>query len=132
MNDHTYKITAQDNILFVDASGPFDFDTMLQYKSETLEAIEKLKHKPWGCIACFHGSGVFSPEAEEELVLLTRERMRKNMAALATVIQDSGQADIQQMQLSRVYESCNTKYHIFSDVKAAKTWLANYLKKQPN
>ena len=58
MNDHTYKITAQDNILFVDASGPFDFDTMLQYKSETLEAIEKLKHEPWGCIACFHGSGV--------------------------------------------------------------------------
>ncbi|GLX84176.1 hypothetical protein tloyanaT_04280 [Thalassotalea loyana] len=132
MTNQPYKITAQDNILFVDASGPFDFDTMLEYKSETLDAIEKIKHKPWGCIACFHGSGVFSPEAEEELVALTKERMKKNMAALATVIQDSGQADIQQMQLSRVYESCNTKYHIFSDVNAAKAWLANYLKKQTN
>ncbi|QOL26707.1 hypothetical protein LP316_05250 [Thalassotalea sp. LPB0316] len=128
MTEQAYKITAQGNILFVDASGPFDFETMLEYKSETLDAVEKIKDKPWGCIACFHGGGVFSPEAEEELIALTKERMKKNMAALATVLQDSQQADIQQMQLSRVYERCNTKYHIFSDVKAAEQWLANYLK----
>lgn len=131
MEKQPYNIEMMDNILVVDAVGPFDIETMLQYKAETLDKIEQLKHKPWGCIACFQETGVFSPEAEAELVILTKERMRKNMAALATVIKASNQTDIQQMQLSRIYESCNTKFHMFSDIKAAQTWLSQYLEQQP-
>ena len=45
-------------------------------------------------------------------------------------MKDSNHADLQQMQLRRVYQSSGIIFHVFSDVNSAKEWLKDFLDSQ--
>ena len=123
----SYNLSKTDNILIVEAQGPFDDVTVNQYLTDIKVLIEDIKHEPWATLAIFKGNGIFTPEAEEALIDITRQRMQNNMIAVATVIQQSHQADLQQMQLTRIYQSCNVVFNFFSDATVAQAWLDSFL-----
>ncbi|WP_206483290.1 hypothetical protein [Thalassotalea sp. G2M2-11] len=123
----SYKIEPQGNILVVDAHGPFNEVTAKAYVEEMYQACDILSGQPWGVLVTFYGKSIFTPEAEQTLIDITRFRMEKGMIANASVIINSSTADLQQMQLRRVYQTCHLPFHVFSDVHSAKNWLTDYI-----
>jgi hypothetical protein len=128
----TYTIKPQGNILVVDAHGPFNEATAADYVQDMYDACEKFSGETWGLLVTFYGNSVFTPEAEQALVEVTRYRMKRGMIGNASVILESSSADLQQMQLRRIYQSCNLTFHVFSDIYSARKWLDSFVAEQSN
>jgi hypothetical protein len=125
-HDH-YTIERSNNVLIVDAKGPFNEDTAKSYHADITQLVEKMSGDPWGSLVVFRGSTVFTPEAERQLIETTRYRQKKGMIAIAIVMMSSTCAEIKQMQLQRIYGDCCITFHVFSDTDSAKAWLDHYI-----
>ena len=123
----SYKIEPQGNILVVDAHGPFNEITAAAYVKEMHQKCDEFSGKNWGLLVTFYGNSIFTPDAEQALIDITKYRMQRGMIANASVIMNSNSADIQQMQLRRVYQTCNLTFHVFSDVNSARNWLSEFI-----
>lgn len=123
----SYHIEQQDNILMVDAQGPFNDVTAEKYHQDITKVTEKMSQTPWGSLITFRGNSIFTPEAEEQLKETTLYRQERGMVAIAVVILNSAYADMQQMQLQRIYQDCQIVFHVFSDIDIAKAWLDDFI-----
>ena len=122
-----YTIEYKDNILMVDTQGPFNETSAEQYHQDIKQLTEKMKGEPWGSLITFRGNSVFTPEAEQQLRETTQYRQKKGMLAIAVVILNSAYADMQQMQLQRIYHDCQITFHVFSDSESATAWLNHFI-----
>jgi hypothetical protein len=122
-----YKIEAHGNILVVDAHGPFTDEITKQYVQDMYTACEEFTGQVWGLLVTFYGSGIFTPDAEAALIEVTKFRVKHGMIANASVILNSSSGDLQQMQLRRIYQTCNLTFHVFSNIDAAKSWLSEFI-----
>ncbi len=123
----SYIIEQKDNILLVDAHGPFNEITAEKYHKDIRLLTENMTGQPWGSLITFRGNSIFTPEAEEQLRETTKYRQQKGMIAIAVVILNNTYADTQQMQLQRIYHCCQIAFHVFSDSDSAKTWLNGFI-----
>ncbi|WP_440874932.1 hypothetical protein [Thalassotalea sp. PLHSN55] len=124
----SYSIEKKGSILFIAAKSPFhDTQVIEQYSQDMIKATQLFNNEPWASLVTYSGAGVFSPEAEREIVNVTKYRMEHGMIANASVIQNCPQADLQQMQLKRIYQSVNLTFHVFSDPYSAQEWLDEFL-----
>jgi len=123
----SYSIEQQDNILLIDAQGPFNDVVSEQYYQDIKLITKKMSHAPWASLISFKGDGVFTPDAEKKLIETTEYRIERGMVAVAAVIHSSPYADILQMQLQRIYQSCGIKFNFFSDTKNAQKWLNSFI-----
>lgn len=124
----SYTIDVKENILMVHSHGPFNEATVLNYSDDVKKAITLFEGKPWVSLNTFYGNGVFTPDAESALNEMTEYRIKNGMIALAAVIKNSSHADLQQMQLHRIYQPANITFHVFSGAESAENWLRKYLK----
>ena len=122
-----YTIEQKDNILMVDAQGPFNEVTAEKYHQDIKQLTEKMTGEPWGSLITFRGNSVFTPDAELQLRATTQYRQKKGMIAIAVVILNSAYADIQQMQLQRIYHDCHIEFHVFTDNESATDWLNGFI-----
>ncbi|MBL4940292.1 MAG: hypothetical protein JKY81_01365 [Colwellia sp.] len=122
-----YSIERQNNILLIDAQGPFNDVVTEQYHQDIMLITKKMSSNPWASLVSFKGNGVFTPDAEHNLIETTHYRVKNGMVAVAAVILDSAYADILQMQLQRIYQSCQIQFHFFSDTKNARKWLDSFI-----
>jgi len=125
-----YEIAIKDNILVVEMHDQFDDAVAQQYIDDMYQVCEQLKNQVWGSLVTYNGSALFSPKAEEALIEITKFRVQHGMIANASIIIDSVNADIQQMQLQRIYQASRITSHVFSDKNSAKQWLATFLQKE--
>ncbi len=123
----SYVIEQQNNILLVDAQGPFNEVTAEKYHQDIIQLTEKMSGEPWGSLITFRGNSVFTPDAEQQLSETTKYRQKKGMIAIAVVILNSAYADMQQMQLQRIYHDCQIEFHVFSDSESATDWLNGFI-----
>lgn len=126
----SYQIKLEDNILHVEAYGPFNEVFSKQYYQEMKSLMRELADQPWATLVTYHGNGIFTPEAEQELTELTQIRAEHGMVANASVLKNSIHTDMQHMQLARIYDAANIPCHVFSEQNAAQSWLKGYLAKQ--
>ncbi|MBA6224629.1 MULTISPECIES: hypothetical protein [unclassified Colwellia] len=122
-----YSIASRSNILQVEAFGPFNAHVTEKYIKDMYGACEQFSGQPWGLLIAFYGNSVFSPEAEDALIKVNKYRVKHGLIANASVLIDSSTADIQQLQLGRIYQACNITFYVFSDLDSAKSWLEQYL-----
>lgn len=122
-----YTIELVENILLVDAKGPFGTDVTEQYVQDMYNACELFNHKPWGLLATFYGNRIFTPDAELALTELTKYRVKRGMIANASVILNSNAGDLQQMQLHRIYQDYKLTFHVFSNIESARSWLQSFV-----
>ncbi len=122
-----YSITSRSNILQVDAFGPFNDHVAEKYIDDMYSTCDQFSGQSWGLLISFYGNSVFSPEAEEALIKVNKYRVKQGLIANASVIIDSSTADIQQLQLRRIYQACNITFYVFSDINSAKSWLEQFL-----
>ena len=123
----SYVIEQQSNILLVDVQEPFNDVTAEKYHQDIKQLTEKMTGEPWGSLITFRGNSVFTPDAEQQLRETTQYRQEKGMIAIAVVILNSAYADMQQMQLQRIYHDCQIEFHVFSDNEIATDWLNDYI-----
>ena len=119
----SYTIEQQNNILLIDAEGPFNKVTSEQYLQDIKLITEKMCNGPWATLVTFKDNSLFTPEAEQKLIETTLYRVDNGMIAVAAVIVNSAYADILQMQLQRIYQSCCIQFNFFSDADHAQQWL---------
>ena len=129
--DSYYKMVKKGNILLVEVQRLTGEQTIEQYHQDMVDLTLEMKHQPWASLVVYRGNGVFTPEIESHIVDITKFRAKNNMVANATVLLENAHADIQQMQLRRIYSSCSMPFFVFSDVDSAETWLTDFLKQQP-
>lgn len=129
LNQGSYTIDVKGNIINVESHGPFNQATVLNYSEDIKDAIALFDGKPWASLNTFYGNGVFTSDAEKALRDMTEYRIKNGMIALAAVIKNSVHADLQQMQLHRIYQPENIAFHVFSGADSASNWLQEYLKK---
>lgn len=130
ISHESYTIEIEDNILNVNAHGLFDDGATQQYNEDMRVLVHQMQGQPWGSLVTYHGNGIFSPEAEESLTKMTKYRVKFGMVANATVILNNVHADVQQMQLQRIYHPNHIIFHVFSDHISARNWLSHFLQKQ--
>lgn len=126
----SYSLSVKNNILIVNAEGPFDEETIQQYLLDSKAATEEIQHQPWAILTTFSGKGVLTPEAEQALINITKERKKNNLMAVTVVIKNNLQADLQQTQLARIYELCHVTANFFSNETTAYQWLNSFMSKQ--
>ena len=119
----SYSIEQQDNILFIDAQGPFDHVVTEQYYQDIKLIANKMSDSPWASLVSFEGSSVFTPDAEQKLIETTQYRVDQGMIAIAAVILNSNYADTLQMQLQRIYQNNGIQFNFFSNIEHAQKWL---------
>ncbi len=122
-----YVIEQQSNILLVDVQRPFNDVTAQKYHQDIKQLTENMCGAPWGSLITFRGNSVFTPDAEQQLRETTLYRQKKGMIAIAVVILNSAYADVQQMQLQRIYHDCQIEFHVFSDNENAADWLNGFI-----
>jgi len=126
----SYTIERQGNILVVDARGPFNEEAIDRYQVDMKKVCQEMAGQPWASLVTYYGNSVFTPDAEQSLIEITKYRVKHGMVANASVIINSRHADLQQMQLRRVYQASDVTFHVFSDVGSAKEWLTEFLANQ--
>jgi len=125
-----YSISSRSNILQVDAFGPFNNYVTEEYIDDMHDACKQFSGQPWGSLIVFYGTSVFSPEAEEALININKYRIEQGLIVNASVLINSNTADIQQLQLRRIYQACNLTFYIFSDINSAESWLEQFLQQK--
>jgi len=123
----SYSIEQENNILLVDAQGPFNEITAKKYHQDIENYTQKMSGSAWGSLVLYRGNGVFTPDVEQSLTDTTHYRVENGMVAIAAVINDTAYADILQMQLQRIYQSCQIQFNFFSDSNNAKIWLDSFI-----
>lgn len=125
-----YKLEQRNRILLIDAIGPFNEEIVEKFQKEVKSWEDALSQSPWGSLVIYRGNSIFTPDAEELLINATKARMEKGMIANASVILESTHADLQQMQLRRVYAACQLPFFVFSDINTAESWLTEFIEQQ--
>ena len=129
-----YQLNFEDNILYVEAQGPFNKEVLANYHHDIEKLITKIKAKnkdlKWALLAIFHGNSILTPEAESALINTAKYRAQHGMIASANIFKNSIHADLQQTQFARIYQEAKVRSHFFSDEKSAKNWLQGYLKEK--
>lgn len=125
----SYRLEQQNNILLIDIDeqGTFNDAVSEQYHKDIKSITQKMRNRPWASLISFKGSGVFTPEVEQNLIETTHYRVENGMVAIAAVIINSAYADTLQMQLQRIYQNCSVQFYFFSDTENAKQWLDSFI-----
>jgi uncharacterized protein YfkK (UPF0435 family) len=124
----SYSLNFENNILHVNAEGPFNEEVLKKYHQDMKKIVKKHNNKRWAALVVYNGNGIFTPDAETELIEVTKFRAKNGMIANASVLKESVHADLQQTQLTRIYQTAKIRSHFFSDEHSAKNWLTEFLK----
>jgi hypothetical protein len=118
-----YEIESVGRVLYVDATGPFNEDTVMEKRADLRAAIESLSPDPWGLFVIFREVSLFTPAAEAELVKVTVWRKKMGMAAIAAVFVDVMGPEILAAQMKRVHSAAGVASGIFETTAEARAWL---------
>ncbi len=124
-----YRIELKNNVLLVEAKGPFNIEIVKQYTQEIDTVIKELR-PPWGQVVILHQDSLFTPEAEHLMYRTVEHRKKCGLVASAVIIENAKSRFVIEQQLSNIYQSSQVEYHYFEDETAGKAWvdeqLANY------
>tara|TARA_Y100000310_G_scaffold112989_1_gene111531 strand:+ start:7723 stop:8112 length:390 start_codon:yes stop_codon:yes gene_type:complete len=118
------EVKIEDNILLVEATGPFN-EELVQYYEQSLEScIKILEDSSWNQIIILHKLSMFTTEAEHKLVQTLKNRKERGLKASAVVLDNIEGESLVKTQMSRCYECANVDYKFTSSVHEAKQWLS--------
>lgn len=121
-----YKITIKQNLLILDAKGPFN----LEYVNKLIDGIAKTAphmHKDWGQLTIFHNDSIFVPEAFNAVKDSMKARENAGLKCLAIVLVKAQCSFIIKNQITDIYQSTNLPFKFFEEVELAEQWLRERL-----
>jgi len=117
-----YKISVENNLLLVEAKGPFNSEIVANYTADMALAVKQVD-APWGQLIVLHQEGLFTPSAEKQMYGTISARKDLGMCASGIVIIGASAKFAIEMQISRIYNDLQVKHQYFDNEKEARDWL---------
>jgi len=121
----SYSIEHHGDFIIVDATGPFNEQSVIKYKNELEIIIQRLNGRKWKQIIIMNDMSIFTPEAERELRETLKLRKNHGLIFSAVVCGSKLYNGLIRGQLSRCYLSLDIAHKFFNDLEEAKQWLKN-------
>jgi len=127
-----YEIKVMDDLLFIDAQGPFNSEAVHDFQKSLHLATMTLENLPrWYQLAVLHEVSIFTPDAMDELFKVTQWRMTKGLAASAVVFVGTMSKQLSRIQIGAMYQELGLKHEFFDSVEAATSWIDNLRSESP-
>jgi len=121
-----FIISYKDNIIEVQASGPFNLEAVKCYEEAVVEAVRQISN-PWGQIIFMHHNCLYTPEAEEEMQRFTKLRKELGLKTIALVFTDHTAMFLIRDKISSFYRQQDIPCEFFTDKTEAYKWLNTQL-----
>ena len=120
-----FEIDAEQNIIIVDAEGPYNDELLNAYKARYKAVMGAVcsQYKEWSQIVCMHNESIMTPEAEAELIELNKIKRKKGLKHGAIVLIDIEHPIVLKAQLTFIFEESNINVEFFDNKEDAKVWL---------
>lgn len=121
-----FTLQIKGDILFVDATGPFNEETASQYVVKYQDHITR--YRPKLQLSHLHGSSIFSPEIEESIAQLHKWSAQMGLRAEAVVLDtDQNEHAILMTQAKNIFSDIKTTYKFFDSKEEAMSWLHSFI-----
>ncbi|OUS39434.1 hypothetical protein A9R01_01600 ['Osedax' symbiont bacterium Rs2_46_30_T18] len=124
-----HKIELKDNILTVEARGPFNDEQVQNYQAQLQHTLGNICG-PWGQLNLLHQDCLFTPQAERAMYQTIEFRKQRGVCAIAVVFITPGPNSITEQQLTRIYQHFNIAHAYFINENDALIWLNTQLAMQ--
>lgn len=118
-----FRLQIEDNILHVDATGPFNEELINNYNKSLESCIQRLENDSWNQIIVLHKMSLFTPEAEIALTKTLIERKSRGLDSCAVIINDVDCKLLIKEQPGHCYDKANIRYDFFKSIDDAVKWL---------
>jgi hypothetical protein len=120
-----FTINAEQNIIIVDAEGPYNDELMNAYKARYKAVMGEVcsQYKEWSQIIFMHNESIMTPEAEAELIELNKIKRKNGLTHSAIVLIDIEHPIVLKAQFKHVCDECNIIVEFFHNKYDAKMWL---------
>lgn len=118
-----FDVSLEDNILVIDAFGPFNEQAVHNYESKLKQILNDLEGKQWSQITIVHGFSLGTGIAEKELTESIKYRKSIGLEAAAVVLENVEGLSLMKTQLGRCYVECGIPFKFFEEFSIAKNWL---------
>lgn len=119
-----YHIKVLDDVLYIDAEGPFNSEAVHDFQANIGKAVTLLEAKPrWYQLAILHNMSIFTEAAIADLVEVARWRMSKGLVASAVVTRDVVGVQLARKQLGDMYRQLGMEHQFFDTENAAIQWI---------
>jgi hypothetical protein len=117
-----FEVKVENQILLVDATGPFNEELIIQYEKALESCIKSLEASEWKQIITLHDFSLFTPEAEKKLTKTLINRRSKGLIACAVVLIKVEAEYLIKAQMSRCYNRADIKHVFTTSLNEAKKW----------
>ena len=121
-----FIVSYQDNIIEVEATGPFNLKAVKRYEEDVVEAVTHI-HSPWGQIVFMHQNCLYTPEAEKEMHKFSKLRKRLGLSAIVLVFIDHQAMFLIKDKISEFYLQHDIPCEFFTQKVEASEWLSQQL-----
>lgn len=121
----TFTVEISEQLLIVDAKGPFNEEIVHEYKQAVSKAIDQFNEQPWQQIIIMRAESIFIPDAYEEMRKLAKYRKSRGLTASAVIWKESTAKEIVSMQLGNIYKEADVACAFFENKTQALSWLNN-------
>ena len=118
-----FKVSVEAKLLFIDATGPFNEESVKYYNKALESCIRQLEASPWNQIVSFHKMSMFTPEAENRLTETLVKRRSRGLIYCAVILADVDFKSSVKEQMSRCYHSAGVEHQYFDSMANAKEWI---------
>jgi len=122
-----YEIKVKAGLLLVDATGPFNEETIISYKKALESSVKQLETSKWNQIIVLRQLSLFTPGAEQALTENLIERKSRGLENSAVIGTNLMSKSMVMKQMSRCYDTANIAHQYFNTLADAKAWLASRL-----
>jgi|TARA_R110000868_G_scaffold144619_1_gene363913 hypothetical protein len=123
-----FEIKRGDQLLFLDATGPFNGELITMLMEGLQEHVDALSPLPWAEVAIMREESAYTPEA---LVLLTQsiaKRIEQNLRAIAIQFDNPTSRQLTEYQLTTVFSQFKQlSFAFFDSNEDAKDWCLQQL-----
>ncbi len=117
-----YRIELDNNVMLVEAKGPFNIEVVKQYSQQVAATLRQLVLL-WGQVVILHQNSLFTPEAEQLMYKTVKDRKEHGLVASAVIINGSASQFIIEQQVAQIYQASKVSYRFFDDECEARAWV---------
>jgi hypothetical protein len=119
----TINLDIEERILFVEGSGPWNMESIIESGERVLPLLEKLAGSPWGALVILHGEPIYVPDAAEYLSMSIKKQKKQGRVATAVIVDESDSPEFAKRHISEIYDNAGEIFRFFADREEAKWWL---------
>lgn len=124
------SLCTENNIIIAHFSGYVTSELLRAFKAELCVAVQPLKSKPWAYISDSLSVLAATPEAEQEMMKISRLMHANNCFGSAFILTSAIAIDQMKRVLNCVKRNVNINDYLFTDLDSAKLFISNNLNKK--